>query len=104
MELNTSRVRLPSRRTLALPLTGFSAWRKAQGQGAGQDGLGGTHGGGRGKGRRHAGRQWRCRRVLGETRIPTGQRVRDVCEGSGGFLYVLIDDARDGQLIRLEPG
>jgi glucose/arabinose dehydrogenase len=43
-------------------------------------------------------------RVVGEERIPIGQRVRDVREGPDGFLYVLTDAAADGQLIRLEPG
>ncbi|MGB5136551.1 MAG: PQQ-dependent sugar dehydrogenase [Prochlorococcaceae cyanobacterium] len=43
-------------------------------------------------------------RVVGEERIPIGQRVRDVREGPDGFLYVLTDGAGDGQLIRLEPG
>jgi len=43
-------------------------------------------------------------RVTAEERIPIGQRVRDVREGPDGFLYVLTDDARDGRLIRLEPG
>jgi glucose/arabinose dehydrogenase len=43
-------------------------------------------------------------RVVGEQVIPIGQRVRDVREGPDGFLYVLTDGARDGQLIRLEPG
>jgi len=42
--------------------------------------------------------------VAAEERIPIGQRVRDVREGPDGFLYVLTDDARDGRLIRLEPG
>jgi glucose/arabinose dehydrogenase len=43
-------------------------------------------------------------RVVGEERIPIGQRVRDVREGPDGYLYVLTDSAADGQLIRLEPG
>ena len=43
-------------------------------------------------------------RVVGEERIPIGQRVRDVREGPDGFLYVLTDGAGDGQLILLEPG
>lgn len=43
-------------------------------------------------------------RVLGEERIPIGQRVRDVREGPDGTLYVLTDAAADGQLIRLQPG
>ncbi|MFY8149212.1 MAG: PQQ-dependent sugar dehydrogenase [Prochlorococcaceae cyanobacterium] len=43
-------------------------------------------------------------RVLGEERIPIGQRVRDVREGPDGLLYVLTDGGGDGQLIRLEPG
>jgi aldose sugar dehydrogenase len=42
--------------------------------------------------------------VLGEERIPIGQRVRDVREGPDGTLYVLTDAATDGQLIRLQPG
>jgi glucose/arabinose dehydrogenase len=43
-------------------------------------------------------------RVVAEESIPIGNRVRDVCEGPDGVLYVLTDSARDGQLIRLEPG
>lgn len=39
--------------------------------------------------------------VIQET-IPIGQRVRDVREGTDGFIYILTDE-RSGQLIRLEP-
>ena len=35
--------------------------------------------------------------------IPIGNRVRDVRQGPDGYLYVLTDDAGDGQLLRLEP-
>lgn len=34
--------------------------------------------------------------------IPIGQRVRDVREGTDGFIYILTDE-QSGQLIRLEP-
>ena len=39
--------------------------------------------------------------VIQET-IPIGQRVRDVREGTDGFIYILTDE-QSGQLIRLEP-
>ena len=42
-------------------------------------------------------------RVSGQHRIDIGARVRDVRQGPDGFLYVLTDAPRDGQLIRLEP-
>jgi len=41
-------------------------------------------------------------RVLGQTSLPIGQRVRDVRQGPDGLLYVLTDET-DGRLIRLEP-
>lgn len=41
-------------------------------------------------------------RVLGQTALPIGQRVRDVRQGPDGLLYVLTDEP-DGRLIRLEP-
>jgi glucose/arabinose dehydrogenase len=41
-------------------------------------------------------------RVLGQTALRIGQRVRDVRQGPDGLLYVLTDEA-DGSLIRLEP-
>ena len=42
-------------------------------------------------------------RMSGQHRIDIGARVRDVRQGPDGFLYVLTDAPRDGQLIRLEP-
>ena len=41
-------------------------------------------------------------KVLNETTIPIGQRVRDIRQGPDGLLYVLTDES-NGQLIRLEP-
>lgn len=41
-------------------------------------------------------------RLLGQTALPIGQRVRDVRQGPDGLLYVLTDES-DGRLIRLEP-
>jgi glucose/arabinose dehydrogenase len=43
--------------------------------------------------------------VVGEERllVDRGQRIRDVREGPDGALYLLVDDAVDGQLLRLEP-
>lgn len=40
--------------------------------------------------------------VIAESRIPIGQRVRDVRQGPDGYLYVLTD-ANSGQLLRLTP-
>ena len=40
--------------------------------------------------------------VIAQESIPIGQRVRDVRQGSDGFLYVLTDE-QNGQLIRIEP-
>jgi len=40
--------------------------------------------------------------VIAESRIPIGQRVRDVRQGPDGYLYVLTD-ANSGQLLRLAP-
>ena len=41
-------------------------------------------------------------RVMGQSALRIGQRVRDVRQGPDGLLYVLTD-ASDGSLIRLEP-
>jgi aldose sugar dehydrogenase len=41
-------------------------------------------------------------KVIGQTEIPIGQRVRDVRQSPDGWLYVLTDEP-DGQLMRLEP-
>ena len=43
--------------------------------------------------------------VVGEERllVDRGQRIRDVREGPDGALYLLVDDAVDGQLLRLAP-
>jgi glucose/arabinose dehydrogenase len=41
-------------------------------------------------------------RVIAESVIPIGARVRDVRQGPDGFLYVLTDEA-DGRLLRLRP-
>ncbi|MEY3299554.1 MAG: Soluble aldose sugar dehydrogenase YliI precursor [Cyanobacteriota bacterium] len=40
--------------------------------------------------------------LVGEARIPIGQRVRDVRQGPDGLIYVLTDDP-NGRLVRLEP-
>jgi len=40
--------------------------------------------------------------VMGEEKIPIGQRVRDVRQGPDGYLYVLTDH-EDGELIRIVP-
>jgi aldose sugar dehydrogenase len=40
--------------------------------------------------------------VLGQQSIDIGQRVRDVRQGPDGWLYILTDEAPNGQLIRLE--
>ena len=41
-------------------------------------------------------------KVIGQTALRIGQRVRDVRQGPDGLLYVLTDEA-DGSLLRLEP-
>lgn len=41
-------------------------------------------------------------RVVGQTAIPVGERVRDVRQGPDGYLYLLTDSPQ-GQLLRLEP-
>lgn len=41
-------------------------------------------------------------KIMGQTEIPIGQRVRDVRQSPDGWLYVLTDEP-DGQLMRLEP-
>lgn len=43
--------------------------------------------------------------VVGEERLLSerGQRIRDVRQGPDGALYLLVDDASDGQLLRLTP-
>lgn len=41
-------------------------------------------------------------KVVKETSIPIGQRVRDIRQGPDGLLYILTDQS-NGQLIRLEP-
>lgn len=41
-------------------------------------------------------------RVLGQTRLEIGRRVRDVRQGPDGFLYLLTDEG-NGELIRIEP-
>jgi glucose/arabinose dehydrogenase len=41
-------------------------------------------------------------RVVGQTALRIGQRVRDVRQGPDGLLYVLTDES-NGSLIRLEP-
>lgn len=41
--------------------------------------------------------------VVSQEPIDIGQRVRDVRQGPDGLLYILTDEAPDGQLIRLEP-
>jgi glucose/arabinose dehydrogenase len=41
-------------------------------------------------------------RVIGESVIPIGARVRDVRQGPDGFLYVLTDEPA-GRLLRLRP-
>lgn len=43
--------------------------------------------------------------VVGEERLlaDRGQRIRDVRQGPDGALYLLVDDASDGQLLRLAP-
>ena len=41
-------------------------------------------------------------RVIGESVIPVGARVRDVRQGPDGFLYVLTDEP-SGRLLRLRP-
>ncbi len=41
-------------------------------------------------------------KVISESIIPIGQRVRDVRQGPDGSVYVLTDD-NNGQLLRLEP-
>jgi glucose/arabinose dehydrogenase len=41
-------------------------------------------------------------KVIGQTALRIGQRVRDVRQGPDGLLYVLTDESR-GRLIRLEP-
>lgn len=41
-------------------------------------------------------------RVVGEERIPIGQRVRDVIQGADGALYIVTDED-NGRLIRLAP-
>jgi len=39
-------------------------------------------------------------RVVGEERIPVGERVRDVTQGPGGALYAALDD---GRILRIAP-
>jgi glucose/arabinose dehydrogenase len=41
-------------------------------------------------------------RVIGQSALRIGQRVRDVRQGPDGLLYVLTDES-NGSLIRLEP-
>ena len=41
-------------------------------------------------------------RVIGQSALRIGQRVRDVRQGPDGFLYVITDES-NGSLIRLEP-
>lgn len=41
-------------------------------------------------------------KVISESIIPIGQRVRDVRQGPDGYVYVLTDE-NNGQLLRLEP-
>lgn len=41
-------------------------------------------------------------RVVSQTSIPVGQRVRTVSQGPDGFLYVLTDES-NGRLVRLDP-
>ena len=41
-------------------------------------------------------------RVIGQTALRIGQRVRDIRQGPDGLLYVLTDESK-GSLIRLEP-
>ncbi len=41
-------------------------------------------------------------KVISESLIPIGQRVRDIRQGPDGYLYVLTDED-NGQLLRLEP-
>jgi glucose/arabinose dehydrogenase len=41
-------------------------------------------------------------RVVGQSALRIGQRVRDVRQGPDGLLYVLTDES-NGSLIRLEP-
>ncbi|MGD8951186.1 MAG: PQQ-dependent sugar dehydrogenase, partial [Desulfobacterales bacterium] len=41
-------------------------------------------------------------RVVGQSALRIGQRVRDVRQGPDGLLYVLTDES-SGSLIRLEP-
>ncbi len=41
-------------------------------------------------------------RVVGEEKLPIGQRVRDVRQGPDGYLYVLTDES-NGQLLRIVP-
>lgn len=41
-------------------------------------------------------------RVIGEERLPIGQRVRDVRQGPDGDLYLLTDES-NGQLLRIVP-
>ena len=44
-------------------------------------------------------------KVLGDERLlkERGQRIRDVRQGPDGALYLLVDDATDGKLLRLAP-
>lgn len=41
-------------------------------------------------------------KVVGQSRIPVGKRVRDVRQGPDGYIYLLTDE-QDGQLLRIEP-
>ncbi|WP_270936050.1 PQQ-dependent sugar dehydrogenase [Falsiroseomonas oryzae] len=42
-------------------------------------------------------------RVLGEERIPVGDRVRDVRQGPDGLLYLVTDRSARGRIMRVEP-
>jgi aldose sugar dehydrogenase len=41
-------------------------------------------------------------RVIGQHRLPMGERVRDVRQGPDGFIYVLTDEVA-GRMLRLQP-